>query len=92
MDIGNQYRPRVFKSGNSVALRLPKKLGFVEGDEVEMVAHDDGRISFWRVQDAKRVLMSLYGSMSPGFMADGRGDIEQDERDWAPGEVPSRAA
>lgn len=90
--MGKQYRARVFRSGNSVALRLPKKFGFVEGDELEIVVHDDGRASFWRVQDSKQVLMSLYGSMSSGFMADGRGDVEQDERDWTSGGAPSQAA
>lgn len=87
-----EYRTRTFKSGNSVAVRLPKKLGFVEGEEIEMVAHADGGISFWRAQEALEVFMSLYGSMSPGFMADGRGDIEQDERDWTAGKPSQEAA
>jgi antitoxin VapB len=90
--MGNEYPTRTFKSGNSVAIRLPKKLGFVEGEEVRIVAHDDGGFSFWRVQDDLKVLMSLYGSMSPGFMADGRGDIEQEERDWSSGKPSPEAA
>lgn len=32
-----EYRGKVFKSGNSVALRLPKGLGIAEGTEVRMV-------------------------------------------------------
>jgi antitoxin VapB len=32
-----EYRGKVFKSGNSVALRLPKGLGVPEGTEVRMV-------------------------------------------------------
>ncbi len=89
--MGNEYRTRTFKSGNSVALRLPKQLGFVEGEEVRIVGHADGGFSFWRTQDDLKVLMGLYGSMSPGFMANGRGDIEQEERDWSVGK-PSREA
>ena len=89
--MSNEYPTRTFKSGNSVALRLPKKLGFVEGEEVRTVAHANGTFSFWRVQDDLKILMSLYGSMSPGFMADDRGDIEQEERDWSPAK-PSREA
>ena len=77
-----EWRLKTFKSGNSVALRLPKALGLTEGDEVVVVPHADGSFSFWRESDAKKVLMSLYGSMSPGFMKDGRGSIEQEERDW----------
>jgi antitoxin VapB len=73
---------KVFKSGNSVALRLPKGWGFAEGDEVVVVPHQDGTFSFWKQDDGLQVLLSLYGSMSPGFMKDGRGDTEQDDRDW----------
>lgn len=78
-----EFVTKTFKAGNSVALRLPKALGLREGDEVTIVPHADGSFSFYRESDAKQIFMSLYGSMSPGFMADGRGDIEQDERDWS---------
>lgn len=77
-----EWKAKTFKSGNSVALRLPKAMGFEEGDEVRVVPHSDGSYSFWKESDAKKVFMSLYGSMSPGFMKDGRGDIEQDDRSW----------
>ena len=77
-----EYRAKVFKSGNSLALRLPKALGIAEGEDMVVVPHDDGSFSFWRHTDARAVFMSLYGSMSAGFMKDGRGDIEQDEREW----------
>ena len=32
--MGKEYRAKVFKSGNSMALRLPKALGFEEGSEM----------------------------------------------------------
>ncbi|OAN67137.1 AbrB/MazE/SpoVT family DNA-binding domain-containing protein [Sphingomonas sp. TDK1] len=32
--MGEEYRARIFKSGNSLALRLPKALGLKEGAEV----------------------------------------------------------
>ena len=87
-----EYVTKTFKSGNSVALRLPKGLGLSEGDDVTVVPHADGSYSFWRSTDAKRVFMSLYGSMSAGFMAEGRGDIEQNERDWTIAADPAAAA
>lgn len=87
--MSDSYQGRVFKSGNSLALRLPKKLGFEEGQDIKLVAHADGSFSLWRESDAAAVLDSLYGSFSPGFMRDGRGDIEQDERDWS---VPAHDA
>lgn len=80
--MGREWKAKSFKSGNSVALRLPKELGIVEGDEVRIVPHSDGSFSFWRTLDAKRVFLALAGSMSPGFMKDGRGDIEQGPRAW----------
>ena len=90
--MAQEYRAKVFKSGNSLALRLPKALGFAEGEDMVVVPHANGKFSFWRERDSLDVLMSLYGSMSPGFMAEGRGDTEQDERDWSKPPPHSRAA
>jgi len=80
--MGKEYKAKVFKSGNSVAIRLPKAAGFADGDDVVIVPHDDGRFSIWKESDSLNVLMSLYGSMSPGFMKHGRGDIDQEDRSW----------
>lgn len=77
-----EWKSKTFKSGNSVALRLPKAMGFVEGDDIVLVSHQDGRFSLWKASNSLDVLMSLYGSMSAGFMKDGRGDIEQGDRNW----------
>ena len=82
MTLAKQLRTRAFKSGNSVALRLPKAMGFREGDDLQIVGHADGRFSLWRVTDDAAVLDRLYGSMSAGFLANGRGETEQDERSW----------
>lgn len=88
----DEWRTKTFKAGNSVGLRLPKGMGFEEGEDVVVVPHANGQFSFWRERDSLEVLMSLYGSMSPGFMADGRGDIDQDERDWNKPASASEAA
>lgn len=40
-----EYRAKVFKSGNSVALRLPKALGLKDGDEM-VLREDRGRFEF----------------------------------------------
>ncbi len=82
--MGNEYRAKVFKSGNSVALRLPKGMGFGEGEDVVIAPHSDGSFSLWRESEGARILLSLYGSVSEGFMADGRGDTYAAERDWNP--------
>ena len=90
--MGAEHRTRVFKSGNSLALRLPRAMGLSEGDEVDIVPHADGGFTFWRVDQRLEVFMRLYGSMSPGFMAAGRDDLEQGERDWSQHGSSSAAA
>ena len=89
--MAKEYRAKVFKSGNSHALRLPRELGLAEGEEMVIVPHDDGRFTLWKQNDALDVLMSLYGSMSPGFMKEGRGDIDQEKRGWDHKPVQSTA-
>lgn len=80
--MSKELTAKSFKSGNSVALRLPKGLGIEADEDLVIAPHPDGSLSIWRKSDSKRVFMNLYGSMSPGFMSKGRGDIEQDDREW----------
>ena len=82
--MAREWKAKTFKSGNSVALRLPKALGFLEGEEIILSPHKDGSIGFWRSENSLDVLMSLYGAFSSGFMSEGRGDIEQEDYDWLP--------
>ena len=51
--MGHEYRSKVFKSGNSVALRLPKALGIADGTEM-CVREEAGKFSFEPVATAKR--------------------------------------
>jgi antitoxin VapB len=51
--MSNEYRAKVFKSGNSVALRLPKALGIAEGTEM-VVREERGRFEFEPVGAGKR--------------------------------------
>lgn len=51
--MGDEYRTRIFKSGNSVALRLPKALGLKEGTEV-IVREERGEFSFTPVTEPPR--------------------------------------
>jgi len=89
--MAREWRTRTFKSGNSVAVRIPKAAGFAAGDDVVIVAHQSGRFTIWREEDAGKVLDSLYGSMSRNYMKNGRGDIDQAERAWDQASVPSAA-
>lgn len=60
----DEYRAKVFKSGNSVALRLPKALGLRDGDEM-VLREERGKFNFEPVQAAKRKidLAGIAGSM-----------------------------
>jgi antitoxin VapB len=81
--MAQEWRTKSFKSGNSVAIRLPKALGFAEGEEITIVRHADGSFTIWKPDRDADILDSLYGSFSEGFMAEGRGETEQEERDWS---------
>jgi antitoxin VapB len=73
-----EYVGRTFKSGNSVALRLPKGLGVPEGTEVRMVKED--RMTF-RVEPVaalkKKIDISGFAGKAPGLKLAPRGDFEE---------------
>ncbi len=72
------YLGKTFKSGNSVALRLPKGLGVPEGTQVRMVR--DGKMSF-RVEPVeasrKTIDISGFAGKLPGFKPAAREDFEE---------------
>ena len=82
--MNKEYRARTFKSGNSVALRLPKALGLKEGAEV-VLREDRGTFSFEPVSDTpKKIdLTGIYGSI-PGLKPLSREErvFEERELDW----------
>lgn len=77
--MGNEYRAKVFKSGNSVALRLPKALGITEGTQM-VVREERGKFEFEPVPDEsdKIDLTGVYGSI-PGLE---RLPFDHLEREW----------
>ena len=74
----DQYAGKTFKSGNSVALRLPKGLGVPEGVEVRMVR--EGPMTF-RVEPAeaprKTIDVSGFAGKAPGIKLAPREDFEE---------------
>lgn len=74
----DEYRGTTFKSGNSVALRLPKGMGIPEGTEVRMVK--EAAMSF-RVEpvEAPRQTIDISGFAGklPGFKPALREDFEE---------------
>ena len=77
---------RVFKSGNSLAVRIPKELGFVDAAqdlEIECVGNT---LVLRRVaQETIGDLTYILAMFSPDFMAEGRDFHEQRDRDWSGG-------
>lgn len=64
--MGEEYRAKVFKSGNSLALRLPKALGLKDGDEM-IVREEHGRFEFEAAKPTGKIdLTGIWGSM-PGL-------------------------
>lgn len=80
--MGEEYSAKSFKSGNSVAIRMPAELGIEAGDEFRLVKHKDGSLTATPVSRLKEGFLALAGGMSPGWMAEGRSDSEQADRDW----------
>ena len=72
---------RVFKNGNSQAVRIPAELAYERSDidvEIERVGDE------LRIRPARRSLagvLAKFAKFSPNFMAEGRGDQEQAERE-----------
>jgi antitoxin VapB len=82
--MSKEYRAKIFKSGNSVALRLPKALGLVAGDEI-VLREERGKFAFEPVErEPKRIdLTGIYGSC-PGLKPLTPEDrmFEERELDW----------
>lgn len=80
--MSEEYRAKVFKSGNSLALRLPKALGLEEGAEM-IVREDRGRFTFEPANAPKPKidLTGIAGSM-PWLEEIPREDFDDSPRDW----------
>ena len=70
---------RVFQSGNSQAVRLPKEFR-VDTDELEIFRRGD-EIVLRPLQRSAAAIFDLLASMPEDFMADGREDLPPQERE-----------
>ena len=82
---------RVFKSGNSLAVRIPKELGFVDAAqdiEVERV----GNTLVLRLvgQETLAGIGDIFAMFSPSFMAGAREFHAERERDWSGADKKSK--
>ena len=75
---------RVFKSGNSLAVRIPKELGFVDAaQELEVERVGNTLVLRPVVQETLADIGDIFAMFSPSFMAEGREFHEEQERDWS---------
>lgn len=75
---------RVFKSGNSLAVRIPKELAIVEaGQEIEIEQVGNTLVVRPIKKEKLDDLMEIFAMFTPDFMAEGREFHEQKERDWS---------
>jgi len=79
--MSDEYRAKVFKSGNSLALRLPKALGLKEGAEMR-VREEHGRYVVEPAETMKRIKGDWIGSM-PGIRM-----LTPEEREFDPSPRP----
>ena len=63
--MSEEYKAKVFKSGNSLALRLPKGLGLTEGAEMRL-REEQGKFTFEPVDAPKRKIdVSKFAGKAP---------------------------
>jgi len=74
---------RAFKSGNSLAIRIPKELAIVSpNQDVEIEQVGDTLVMRPVVRRKLTGLAETFAMFSPDFMAEGREFHEQKERQW----------
>ena len=80
--MGEEYRAKVFKSGNSLALRLPKALGLKEGAEMR-VREEAGGFMVEPAKERPKIKGEWIGSM-PGLrpLTPEEREFEERELDW----------
>jgi len=75
------HTTKIFKNGNSQAVRIPSDLAY-ERTDIELEIERQGEEI--RIRPARRTLgkvLNKFARFSPEFFAEGRGEHEQAERD-----------
>lgn len=75
------HTTRAFKNGNSQAVRIPADLAY-ERTDIDLVIERSG--DEIRIRPARRPLsgvMAKFAKFGADFMAEGRGNLEEAERD-----------
>lgn len=95
---GNRIMPgplrlKVFKSGNSLAVRMPKALGLEAGMELDVTVAADGTLELRRSVPTKRKIdISGFAGKAPGIKLAPREDFEERPSTIAAREAARKAA
>ncbi len=73
--------PRAFKNGNSQAVRIPADIAFERLDIELEIEREGDEIRIRPVRRSLAGVMAKFSRLAPDFMAEGRGDQEQTERE-----------
>lgn len=77
-----EYRAKTFKSGNSVALRLPAAMGVAPGREMR-VREEHGKFTVEPADAAPRKIdVSGFWGKAPWLKVPPRDDFEERQLDW----------
>lgn len=90
--MGKEYRAKVFKSGNSLALRLPKELGMKEGAIMVLREERAGFVAEPEDAPKRKLDISGFAGKLPGFKPARREDFEERPSTIAAREAARKAA
>lgn len=75
--MGKEYRAKVFKSGNSLALRLPKELGMKEGAIMVLREERAGFVAEPEDAPKRKLDISGFWGKAPGLKLAPRADFDE---------------
>ena len=86
---------RIFQSGNSLAVRIPKELAFADGvQEVDIARVGNTLVLQPIAKETIGDLSEVFGAFPQSFMQEGRASHTQSEGDWGrslPDLAPAKA-
>jgi antitoxin VapB len=72
---------RIFRNGNSQAVRIPVELSYERADAEMLIERIGDELRIRPARPSLAGLMERFARFSPEFMAEGRGVHDQHERD-----------